>query len=180
MKQNPFPITGTFSLEGLSFIGDLAESLKLHPSCALPPLQELQESVRTYLNRFSVNGEPPEDSGHCFTLQGDHGTGKTHALAITLGEAIRDHPNCRPLILYAKIAGPDFGAAFIDLVSDLKSNQGLFRLREIGRDALKALLHRQMGGKLSEPETGISQYLKEAAPMGRAAGRATRPMTSIA
>jgi hypothetical protein len=121
--RNPFPAQATTTIEGVS-----ASSLD-QVTLARPSIDGLQELAKLYRTAYTSSRM---DNGRAVAVHGDHGTGKTHALACvmaTLGAAPPEHrdkaagldepevPAVR--VMYVRADSPDVFAIYRKLMSQI-------------------------------------------------------------
>lgn len=97
------------------------------PTLLLDPLVRAWRLARGYVDDF-----PGSADGQTILLRGEHGSGKTHTVNFITGRIADVRPrtavDARPVVLYARIDGADFGAAFRALVKHLSLDE----LRDLG------------------------------------------------
>jgi hypothetical protein len=151
--SGPFPFQGASSVETASRGRIAVRTLRL------PVVQAVQRLTAVYLGRF---GEGEAERGQALLVHGDHGAGKTHALAFTMdrlarGE-IRTGPGVRDTLqLYAKAEEPDVVALYRTLLSQLEARQ----LRDLAQRFVGVLTGETVGVMASEDADHIVARLRD-------------------
>ena len=110
-SRNPFPAQATKVIEGAS-LADLDQLTLVRPS--IDRLQELVTRYRAYYDSAY------EDSGRAISVHGEHGSGKTHALAYAmtiLSSEKANLPNIR--VVYVRADGPNVLALYRKLMPQI-------------------------------------------------------------